>query len=265
MTVLKNLPVYDPNMLLRVVQQSFSVHQQLFNWLQEEAQQFVPHDIVIAAWGDLRSGEVNFDIMSPLPDMRTNDSDNKAVVAFMARLFARWHECGQTFYVVRAANGFSKTEISNPLTSDITSRMSCCLVHGSKDQIGRHGCIYALLGPAQLGLNRSKLTLRLLLPHIDTAFRQVSHLADHQFSNGETSPALEPELAKGNCCPKSPRERGIMIWVCKGKTNQEIGMILEISAPAAKNHLQHIFKKLNVMTRAQTVSKVNTEHNRART
>ena len=55
----------------------------------------------------------------------------------------------------------------------------------------------------------------------------------------------------------SQREREIMNWVCKGKTNQEIGMILEISAFTVKNHLQRIFKKLDVMNRAQAVSKVD--------
>jgi transcriptional regulator EpsA len=258
MTTLKNLPVDDLSMLLHVVQQSFSVrqHYQLFTWLQEEVQQFVPHDIVIAAWGDFRNGEFSFDIVSPLPGIRTSDFDSNVVLAFMAPLFARWHECGHTPYVVRAENGFSKSAISNPKSKDIMGRMRCCLVHGIKDQRGRHDCIYALLGPAELGMDRPKLTLRYLLPYIDTAFRQVTHLPDQQLGDCKVVPVLEPEIAEGNCCGMSQREREIMNWVCKGKTNQEIGMILEISAFTVKNHLQRIFKKLDVMNRAQAVSKV---------
>ncbi|HQR41726.1 MAG TPA: transcriptional regulator EpsA [Gemmatales bacterium] len=265
MTTLKNLPVDDLNMLLHVVQQSFSVrqHYQLFSWLQEDVQLFVPHDVVIAAWGDFRSGEVSYDIISPLPGLRTNDFDNKAVLAFMAPLFARWHQCGHAPYVVKAANGFSETEISNPLTRDIMSRMRSCLVHGIKDQRGRHDCIYALLGPTELGSDRSKLTLRFLLPYIDTAFRQVAHLPEQQLNDGIVIPALEPELVQGSRCGMSQREQEIMNWVCKGKTNQEIGMILEISAFTVKNHLQRIFKKLDVMNRAQAVSKIETKFNHA--
>lgn len=262
MTTLKNLPVDDLNLLLHVVQQSFSVrqHYQLFSWLQDDVQRFVAHDIVIATWGDFRSGEVTYDIISPLPGIRTSDFDNKTVLAFMAPLFARWHDCGHAPYVVRAANGFSDTKISNPMTKDIMSRMRCCLVHGIKDQRGRHDCIYALLGPAELGSDRSKLTLRFLLPYIDTAFRQVTHLPEQLLNDCSVTPALEPELLEGSRYGISLREREIMNWVCMGKTNQEIGMILEISPFTVKNHLQRIFKKLDVMNRAQAAAKIDMGH-----
>jgi DNA-binding CsgD family transcriptional regulator len=60
--------------------------------------------------------------------------------------------------------------------------------------------------------------------------------------------------------PLTTREREIMHWVAIGKTNYEIGMILSISTNTAKNHLRHIFKKLNVANRAQAVSKLKTEY-----
>ena len=262
MTILKNLPVDDMNMLLHVVQQSFSFrqHYQLFSWLQDDVQQFVAHDIVIAAWGDFRSGEITFDIVSPLPGIRTSNFDNKTVLAFIAPLFARWHECGHAPYAIRSENGFSAAEISNPMTKDIMSRMRCCLVHGIKDQRGRHDCIYALLGPAELGSDRSKLTLRFLLPYIDTVFRQVTHLPEQQLNHCSVTPALEPELLEGSHCGISHREREIMNWVCRGKTNHEIGMILNISPYTVKNHLQRIFKKLDVMNRAQAAAKIDMVH-----
>lgn len=265
MTTLKNLPSDDLNMLLHVVQQSFSVrrHYHLFSWLQEDVQRFLPHDVMITAWGDFLGGKVFFDIISPLPGGRTANFDNQAVLAFMAPLVARWHECGNTPYVVTAASGFSAAEISSPLTTDVTSRMGSCLVHGIKDQRGRHDCIYALLGPVELGSDRSQLTLRFLLPYIDTAIRQVAHLPQQQLNEGIVPPVLEPELMESRRCGMSRREHEIMNWVCKGKTNQEIGMILEISAFTVKNHLQRIFKKLDVLNRAQAVSKIETVLNHA--
>ena len=51
------------------------------------------------------------------------------------------------------------------------------------------------------------------------------------------------------------RELQIMQWVEMGKTNQEIGVILDISTFTVKNHLQRIFKKLDVYNRAQAVSR----------
>ena len=54
----------------------------------------------------------------------------------------------------------------------------------------------------------------------------------------------------------SERETQIMAWVAMGKTNSEIGSILNISGFTVKNHMQRIFQKLNVFNRAQAVSKV---------
>jgi len=42
--------------------------------------------------------------------------------------------------------------------------------------------------------------------------------------------------------------------VAMGKTNYEIGSILSISSFTVKNHMQRIFKKLDVSNRMQAVS-----------
>lgn len=258
MTTLKNLPVDDVNMLLYVVQQSFSVrrHYDLFSWLQGDVQQFMPHDIMIAAWGNFGTGEVRYDIISPLPGIRTDDFDSKMVLDFVVPLFKRWHEFEHNPYIIMAPYGFANSETCNPQVEDAMSRVRSCLVHGIKDQRGRHDCIYALLGPADLGRDRAKLNMRFLLPYVDTAFRQVAHLPAQQSNDDIMAPATNAEEPKARPCGMSLREVEIMEWVCKGKTNQEIGMILEISAFTVKNHLQRIFKKMDVMNRAQAAVKI---------
>jgi DNA-binding CsgD family transcriptional regulator len=55
----------------------------------------------------------------------------------------------------------------------------------------------------------------------------------------------------------SQREIQIMEWVRIGKTNFEIGVILNISAFTVKNHLQRIYKKVGTSGRAHTVTKLN--------
>jgi DNA-binding CsgD family transcriptional regulator len=62
--------------------------------------------------------------------------------------------------------------------------------------------------------------------------------------------------AAEDACGLSERETQIMAWVAMGKTNSEIGAILNISGFTVKNHMQRIFQKLNVFNRAQAVSKV---------
>jgi DNA-binding CsgD family transcriptional regulator len=53
----------------------------------------------------------------------------------------------------------------------------------------------------------------------------------------------------------SAREVEILQWVALGKTNPEIGKILKISEFTVKNHMQRIFKKMDVSNRAQAVGR----------
>jgi DNA-binding NarL/FixJ family response regulator len=48
----------------------------------------------------------------------------------------------------------------------------------------------------------------------------------------------------------TPREIEVLSWVSKGKTNRDIGEILGMSHRTVNKHLEHIFEKLGIETRA---------------
>lgn len=48
----------------------------------------------------------------------------------------------------------------------------------------------------------------------------------------------------------TPRETEVLSWVAKGKTNRDIGDILGMRPRTVNKHLEHIFEKLGVETRA---------------
>ncbi|MCK9604826.1 MAG: response regulator transcription factor [Methylomonas sp.] len=52
------------------------------------------------------------------------------------------------------------------------------------------------------------------------------------------------------------REAEILMWIARGKTNKEIGIILNTSPRTVNKHLEHIFEKLGVSTRAAAVAMV---------
>jgi CheY-like chemotaxis protein/DNA-binding CsgD family transcriptional regulator len=52
----------------------------------------------------------------------------------------------------------------------------------------------------------------------------------------------------------TPREAEILMWISRGKTNKEVGLILGNSPRTVNKHLEHIFEKLGVVTRAAAVS-----------
>lgn len=47
----------------------------------------------------------------------------------------------------------------------------------------------------------------------------------------------------------TPRETEVLHWVAEGKTNPEIGIILQTSPRTVQKHVEHIFQKLGVETR----------------
>lgn len=50
------------------------------------------------------------------------------------------------------------------------------------------------------------------------------------------------------------REREVLRWLARGKTNAEIGVILGISTATVGKHLEHIYPKLGVENRTAAAS-----------
>lgn len=55
-------------------------------------------------------------------------------------------------------------------------------------------------------------------------------------------------------CAVTRREAEVLYWVALGKTNRDIGEILDLSPRTVNKHLEHIFTKLNVETRTAAVA-----------
>jgi len=81
-------------------------------------------------------------------------------------------------------------------------------------------------------------------------FYQSEHLLLLQKTGGDWNlGALRTELGL------TAREAEILMWISRGKTNREIGLILDSSPRTVNKHLEHIFEKLGVATRSAAVSK----------
>jgi DNA-binding CsgD family transcriptional regulator len=51
------------------------------------------------------------------------------------------------------------------------------------------------------------------------------------------------------------REAEILVWIARGKTNNEVAMLLYISPRTVKKHLEHVYQKLGVESRTEAVSR----------
>ncbi len=62
------------------------------------------------------------------------------------------------------------------------------------------------------------------------------------------------EVIKKDIPALSSREKEVLKWIKEGKSNYDIGDILDISSNTVNFHIKNLFKKLNVVNRTQAVS-----------
>jgi DNA-binding CsgD family transcriptional regulator len=114
------------------------------------------------------------------------------------------------------------------------------LVHGT-GQTTEGGSVFVLFGLPMRPNGRHAYFLELLLPHLHLALARL--------------PAARAGAGQAPLRPLSARERGIVGWLREGKSNEEIGRILGISALTVKNHLQRIYRALGVANRAHALAR----------
>jgi transcriptional regulator EpsA len=234
-------------------------HIDLMRWLQGDFQKYIKHNILVAAWGDFSLGVIHYDVISAMPNIRSQNAMAEAITPLLNGLFIRWIAQGKTpFTLTVGDSGFTWDRVieDGPI-ADAMRTMRSSLVHGICDQRGRHDCLYIFFSNQPVRNAQERQFFRLFLPYIDTTLRQVDLLPNQYSSTPATLNLPEPLNPETSANPGglSDREMEVMVWIALGKTNGEIGTILNVSAFTVKNHMQRIFKKLDVSNRAQAVSK----------
>ena len=229
-------------------------HFELLLWLQGDIQKYIPHDVMIAAWGDFAIGVIYIDVVSALPGIRTGNVSSKSLIDLLLSLFNNWLTNSKKPFNMSVDKGlFHEHQILHVDTDTTLKKMKSALVHGIKDFRGGHDCLYIFISTSSKTPQQSRKFVANILPYIDFSLRQLEHLPEQLPGVAVIKEEPEDEIVG----TLSSREVEIMEWVKGGKTNQDIGMILNISAFTVKNHMQRIFKKLDVLNRAQAVTKYN--------
>jgi transcriptional regulator EpsA len=234
-------------------------HIDLMRWMQGGLQAYVPHEILIAAWGDFNLGLIHYDVVSNIPGVHSENAMAEGIAPLLTALFSRWISLDRAPLSLNVGDdGFAWASVaSQGAISDAMVGMRSALVHGINDQRGRHDCLYVFFSKHPKRRRRETSPVKMLLPYIDTAMRQVELIPGQYTAPGATSKAKVEAIddtASGGGDSLSEREAEIMRWVAMGKTNGEIGSILNVSSFTVKNHMQRIFKKLDVFNRAQAVA-----------
>jgi len=237
--------------LMEVVQRSLSIerHLDFFEWLQTDVRELVPHDALVSVWGGFNGDRLNYDIASNIPGVDTKKViASKSCDATMNELYRRWVDFNERWF---ALDNFHELEIPGMSESACLMRMDSMrfvLVHGIRDKRGSTDCLYLFFHSDYTSLAEvDDRILNLVLPYVDMALRRVECLQPVKEEKEYTESGVFAIL--------SERELEVLKWLEQGKTNQEIGLILDISGNTVKNHLKRIFNKLDVSSRTQAVSK----------
>lgn len=251
-----NLDTSDKNhkILNSLMYESLHIHSHLdfMLWLQSDFQRYITHDVMIAAWGDFSLGIIYVDIVSVIPGVRTGKMSSANLTQLLQRLFENWKSHSQNPFSLSIDEGIFHDHELGCIEANINLKMmKSAFVHGIKDYRGGHDCLYVFISSANKMPIFFKKAFSMLLPFIDCTLRQLEHLPQQLPTKAEVR--VEVEIVG----TLSAREEEIMEWVKGGKTNQDIALILDISPFTVKNHLQRIFRKLDVLNRAQAVTYFN--------
>ncbi|GGX82439.1 helix-turn-helix transcriptional regulator [Massilia dura] len=215
--------------LLHAIETSLDLAEprELFLWSQGQLQAVLPHRLLVCAQLDsagdvLRAQLLHGGAGAPALAEAIRDPGS----GWLPAVTARWRGGGCLPLALQAEDdgGLPALGIGN------------LLAHGSAPVPG--GSTFFMLCdlPQRPGARQAHF-LRLLLPHLHLALLRLA-------------PAEVP-LRR----PLSLRETQVLRWLREGKSNEEIGGILGISALTVKNHLQRLYRVLGVSNRAHAVAR----------
>lgn len=227
-------------------------HLDIFLWMQGDLQLFLPHDIFVAVGCDKHREKFQVDLISAMPQMRTAQMAGRGIIPLAKNLLLHWDHIGRYPFCVTRPTGFSlEPECDTPAFINTGfGTMRSALATGIQDQREHYQSLYIAFSQSEVPPPSAAKYMRMLTPYIDFALRQVAPIPCC------FGPELIPEKSDCTAFGLTQREGEIMKWVAAGKTNEIIGVILNISPFTVKNHLKRIFQKLDVTNRAQAVSKL---------
>src|SRR6266849_5673475 len=166
--------------LLRVISRAALIrrHQDIYLWLAGELQEFLPHRILIAAWGDFARWNLRFDLASGIPGVRTGELARCPIDDFVRECYGRWVTGGRQPLLLKTPGlGGPHARCTCALHTALRT-MRLTLVHGVRDKRACDESIYIALDSGAcalvLGKDRWPALIDALIGQIDAAFRKVA-------------------------------------------------------------------------------------------
>lgn len=241
-------------LFMEVIEESLRLQHRshLFNWLQRGFQCLLAHEVMIIGVRGLERASYDFEYLTSSRyfgdsqfDQVLNEEDG-----LVSEAFARWSQLSMpVFYHPQLAsqqfNHYAVEQVDAGRM--LASELKQFVVHGFGDEHSRIATVVMfgrLSSPANA---QTAHLLELLMPHLHCAIVKVTA--------NKCPSVLSTTARNGRVKPLSKREVEVIEWLQAGKTNWEIGNIMQVSPLTIKNHVQNILRKLDVENRSQAASK----------
>jgi transcriptional regulator EpsA len=253
-----SLPLPLARVLLRFVEESPEVHRrhQFYTLLQSQLLPLLPHTVAVCGAYDRRRRDLVFDVFNsvvlpPWLPQQLARSDSP----MLARLMQAWVDSGGEPLLL-SAEGPQAVALGAELAALREAGVERLLVHGVSrpERLHEVSGLYILGGPLPPGDVEERRLLRLVVHALHAAYLRT---LDIERELGAPPQVALPQPAEGHREPRAritPREAQILSWVRDGKSNQQIGEALGISALTVKNHIQKVLRKLDASNRAHAVA-----------
>jgi hypothetical protein len=161
----------DPANFLHIAGQgtAVSTHAQLWQWLQGDVQHWLRHDALVVGWGDFRTGELQYDIVSSVPGLRSQHFTRASIAPLISYLRDCWVAAQQSPCEVDITGCQQLLGHCNWQSTQAIGSMRTALVHGTTDGPNGNERIYAALSTLTSVPTGGGAALKLLMPFIAIA------------------------------------------------------------------------------------------------
>lgn len=241
--------------LLSVVEATLEIRtpQQFLRWIRNELQHLLPHEVLACGIGQVYPDGVRMQkLLCDNFPWQYLDEICRSDGSVLSPIMANW--CREQRPQLFEASAYSAAEVSpsGEMVHDewlaIFNKYQLCNVaaHGMLDLDSTVTSYFSFSRiPESLGPRHARL-LELLIPHMHVTLKRV--LAKIEPLSNAVSP-MTPNI--------TPREREVLCWIRKGKTNWEIAQILSLSEHTIKNQVRTLLVKLRVNNRTEAVTKAS--------
>jgi transcriptional regulator EpsA len=260
------IPLREAEGLVRLIEAAPGVRRryQFFVWMQTHVHLLLPH--VVAVCGAYRrqikglAFEVFHGVVIPEPVLAELGHAGSPAMQLVAE---RWvaQGGGPTVLPLQALCEHANAAVAEVWRALSDAGMGHLLVHGVSrpDRPSEIESLFILAGAGERPAATRTYHLELLIPHLHAVFLRVL-TTERELGALPVRPRPLAPAQDAQRWHVTDRERQILFWVREGKSNQQIGEQLGISALTVKNHVQKILRKMGASNRAQAVSLAITAH-----